>query len=409
MQINTKIISNLIIKNPEMNRFTAKFTLPKLTNLSELKILHTHPLFKAANADTFTTKAFVEAHNFKKVQFSEQSGEQLSIKLAEEIPEQDSEIKLNQRVLLYCKADDNRTNIKLFTHVKDIFNNKKLEPSYNFYELLRNCQGKDEKLDLAKVKLVNNILNHEKLLTSTQVRKALATCVINSTFNINSLNRVKELLNSKKINGDDIFRFMYNTKTKTKEIDKKLFGFSKQLLNHPNVFDASEAEDLLNLSKIPENKLNVKTTNLIMRMLSSKKLAQTESDKIHNSTACLELFETCKNKESKIDKDLFKVLENLFNSKQITDMRKTLKTMKAIQRTYQETSSKSYLREVNKLIKNKNVKSQETLLLSIESMSNERISNKMGELERYQLREAIEVKNNFIKSEFNEHYNQQIN
>lgn len=401
MQINTNIITDFIIKKAENAIFSAKYTRPNLSNLSELKVMPTHPLLKAPNSDSFAKAAFVEVQNFQKVQLGKQAEEIISPKI---------DVELNQKVLKYCKAADNKTNAKLFTNVKRIFSNQKFEPSYNFYELLRNCQGVDEKLDPAKLELVNKIINNRKLHNGNHINNVLKTCVVNGTFNINSLKNVRELLTFKRIkDSNDIYYIISKTKIRTEEIDKKLFGLSKQLLNHPNIFNMQDTEDLLKLSKTPENKIDVKITNLIMRMLSSKKLAETESDKIRNSTACLELFETTKNKRGKIDKDLFKVLENLFNSKNINDMRKTLKTMKIIQRTYQETSSETYLREVNKLIKNKNNESQATLLLSIESLSNERIANKLGQLERFELREAIEVKDNFEQTDFNKILSEQRN
>lgn len=403
MQVNTKIITNLLIKNHETNGFLAKYHKPNLPNLSDLKVLRSHPLLKTQNADTFSTSAFVEVHNMQKVQITESGLNGLSIKFTEEIPEHDSEVKLNQKILKYCKAVDDKSNAKLFTNVKQIFSNQKLEPSYNFYELLRNCQGKDEKLDLAKLELVNKIINNRKLHNGNHINTVLKTCLVDGTFNINSLKYVRELLTFKRINdSNDIFYIFSKTKTRTKEIDKKLFGLSKQLLNHPNIYNMLDTQDLLNICKTPENKINIKTTNLIMRMLSSKKLAQTESEKNHNSTVCLELFETCKDKASKMNKDLLKILENLFNCKQITDMRKTLKTMKIIQRTYNETSSKSYLKEVNTIIKKKTIQSQGNLLLSIESLSNERVTNKFAKLERNELKEAIEIKDKGLEqTDFN--------
>lgn len=404
MQINTNIITDFIIKQAKNDSFLAKYTRPNLSNVSGLKVIQTHPLLKAQNSDSFSINAFVEAHNFKKVQFSEHDIKNIPIKLFKELPGEDLNIKLNQKALPYCNASDNKTNIKLFTNIKQIFTNKKLEPSFNFFELFRNCKDKDAKLDLAKVELVNRILNNQKLPNSNHINTVLGTCVVDGTFNINSLRCVKELLNFPKINDRNDVYYIISKIKRTKEIDKKLFALAKQFLNHPNIFNMQDTEDLLKICKTPDNKINVKTTNLIMSMLNSKKLAQTESDKIHNSTACLELFETCKNKESSMDKGLFKVLENLFSCKKITDMKKTLKTMKIIQRTYNETSSKTYLKEVNKLIKNKNKQSQRTLLLSLESLSNERITNKLRELEENELREAIEAKDNFMQSDFNSYY-----
>lgn len=401
MQVNTKIITNLFIKNPENGRFFAEYTRPNLTNLSGLKLIPTHPLLKTPNSDSFAKSAFVEVQNFKKIELNEQ---------AEEIVDHKIDIELNQRVIKYCNATDNKSNAKLFTNVKQIFSHQKFEPSFNFYELLRNCQGKDEKLDIAKLELVNKIINNRKLKNGNHIDTVLKTCVIDGTFNLNSLKYAKELLTFKRIKDcNDIFYIISKTKTRTKEIDKKLFGLSKQLINHPNIFNMQDTNDLLIICKTPENKINVKTTNLIMRMLSSKKLAQTESEKVRNSTVCLELFETCKYQESKMNKDLLKVLENLFNCKQITDMRKTLRTMKVIQRTYNETSSKSYLKEVNKIIKKKTIQSQGNLLLSIESLSNERVTNKLGQLERHQLREAIEAKDNLEQTDFNGFLSEQRN
>lgn len=410
MQVNTRIITNLFIKNNENKSFLAKYTRPSLTKVSELKLVRAHPLLKVTDSDTFAKNAFVEVNKPKKIQIIEQANKDFSIKFVEESTEHNSEIELNQKVLQYCKAEDSKTNLKLFKSVKQIFNNKKLDERYNFYELLRNCQGTDKKLDLTKLELVNHILNNRKLTNNDNINTVLATCVVDGSFNINLLRCARKLLDFKRIkDSTDFFFIIAKTKNETKKIDKKLFDLSEKLLNHPNVFNMQDTEDLLNISKNEKNKLDTKLSNLIMKMLSSKKLAYKNSDEVHNSTACLKLFDACKNKRYKIDKDLLKVLENLFNSDKITNMRRTLKTMKIIQKIYLETSNKNYLKEVNKLIKNKNIQSQQTLLLNIELLSNEKITDKRCYLERHQLKNAIEAKSNFVKSDFSRYLNGQKN